>query len=608
MNIKVLPQDLINKIAAGEVVERPASVVKELVENSLDAGATNVQVEIENGGINLIKITDDGSGMNKEDAELSIVQHATSKIGSQEDLFNIGSLGFRGEALASISSVSEFCLISKTSDSVAGTKVTVENGQVKTEQSGAADGTSVEIRNIFYNVPARQKYLKTAVTEFNHVVDLFLNYCLAYPEVTWKLIHNNKVVYQFPSARQFQRIADCLGDEVAGNLIEVDLKLNNVSVKGFIGKPQIARNNRKLQYLFVNQRPVNEYIVAKQIKQAYTTLLSKELHPVYILNLKIENEKIDVNVHPRKLEVRFSEPHIIYKTVYQVVAKALDDNDLGRQVPVEDMKKFIPVKQVLSSVQSRFPVSNIRIKKDFIQPSPEFKKASADFNKIMQQTADVEGLREGGESEPVLLSNSEEGISREPDKDFKILGQVQNSYIIVECAESLKIYDQHATSERVQYEKLKREWQIGKLASQKMLLPQNIELVPAEAQLLDSNFSLLNKLGFEVENFGNNTFAISAVPQVLARVDLKELVFQIVGELIEPVVVEDKISKPVDTILKMMACKSAIKFGDQLNELGMTALINDLECLENQYTCVHGRPCFLEYRFGELEKLFKRKK
>ena len=591
MSIKVLPQDLINKIAAGEVVERPASVVKELVENSLDAGATNIQVEIENGGINLIRITDDGSGMSKEDAELSITQHATSKIVSQEDLFNIGSLGFRGEALASISSVSEFCLISKTKDSVAGTKVTVEKGEVQVEQAGAADGTSVEIKNIFHNVPARQKYLKTAVTEFNHVVDLFLNYCLAYPEVTWKLVHNNKVVYQFPEARQFQRIADCLGDEVAGNLIEVDLKLNNVSVQGFIGKPQVARNNRKLQYLFVNQRPVNEYIVAKQIKQAYTTLLSKEMYPVYILNLKIDNDKIDVNVHPRKLEVRFSEPHIVYRTVYQVVAKALDDNDLGRQVPAQDMKKFIPVKQVLSSVQERLPVSSIRIKKDFVQPSSEFKKAAVDFNKIMQQTTEVENVDEV-----------------EQDKDFKILGQVQNSYIIVECADGLKIYDQHATSERVQYEKLKREWQIGKLASQKMLLPQNIELVPAEAQILDSNFSLLNKLGFEVENFGNNTFAISAVPQVLAKSDLKELIFQIVGELIEPVVVEDKISKPVDTILKMMACKSAIKFGDQLNELGMTALINDLERLENQYTCVHGRPCFLEYKFGELEKLFKRKK
>jgi DNA mismatch repair protein MutL len=298
--IHLLPPHLINQIAAGEVVERPASVVKELVENSIDAGAKNIRIEIENGGLNLIKVIDDGCGMSRADAEQSILQHATSKILEDADLEKISTLGFRGEALASISSVSDFSLLTKDADSLAGTLLEMQSTGVQLSESSAAKGTVISVRNLFQKIPARKKYLKTTVTEFNHIVDLFFEFCLAYPNIFWKLVHNNKTVYQFPIATLLQRIGDVLGDEIAKNLIEIDIKLIDIHVHGYIGKPQIARNNRKLQYLCINNRPVHEFIVAKQVKDAFGTLLPRDLYPVYILNLQIDTDKVDVNVHPRK--------------------------------------------------------------------------------------------------------------------------------------------------------------------------------------------------------------------------------------------------------------------------------------------------------------------
>jgi len=597
MKIHILPKDLINQIAAGEVVERPMSVVKELVENSIDADAKSIVIEIENGGLNLVKVTDDGGGMNREDAQLSIAQHATSKIQSQEDLFNISTLGFRGEALASIAAVSEFNLVTQEVGAVVGTELRVLNGEASVYDIGAAPGTSISCRNLFYNVPARKKYMKTPVTEFNHIMDLFLSYCLGYPEIAWKLLHNSKVVYHFPSAERGQRIGDVLGDEVAANLLPVSVKLNGIEIKGRIGKPQIARNNRKLQYLFINRRPVNEFIVAKQVKEAFGTLLAKEMQPVYFLELNIENASIDVNVHPRKLEVRFSEPQLVYKSVYQAVAAALDAHELVAQVSIPEPKRFTPVGSVIASRQSDFAVrSDLGIKfgsRGDTSPSFAYKAPAAFVESSFTQP--VGGVKSAVKEEEPFVP------------EYQILGQVDNAYILTHTEDAIKIYDQHASSERVRYEKLKREWEIGRLASQKMLLPQKIELTPAEARSLEAGLPLARKLGFDVEHFGGNSFAISAVPQLLVKSDVREMILEIIGELTEAVVVEDKIVQPIDNILKMMACKSAIKFGDALTKEGMEALINDLERLQNKYTCVHGRPTVIEFSFDELKKMFKRK-
>ncbi|MEK7511726.1 MAG: DNA mismatch repair endonuclease MutL [Patescibacteria group bacterium] len=605
MPIKILSKELINQIAAGEVVERPASVVKELVENSLDAGAKNIGVEIENGGTNFIKIVDDGSGMNREDAQLSVLEHATSKLGSIDDLYKISTLGFRGEALSSISAVSEFILVTKNSDSIAGTQVSVKNGEVVVEDVGAAVGTTITVKNLFYNIPARKKYLKTAVTEFNHIVDLFLNYCLAYPSVSWKLTHNGKLVYQFPAGSLVQRVSDVLGDEVCENLFEVDTKLNGLTVRGHLGKPQIARNNRKLQYLFVNGRPVNEFIAAKNIKDAFGSLIPRDYYPVYVLNLHIDPEFVDVNVHPRKLEVRFSEPQLIYRTLYQAVAMILDEQELSRQVNSTELKQFVPLKEVLTqgfafnkqSVEARFIAPHER---NMVPTTPSVET---------QNFASREGTFSPNPPSAEIPSTQPAAttINREVFiPEYKILGQIQDSYIVVETANSLKIYDQHASSERVQYEKIKREWQIGRIASQKMLIEQNIELSPVEARLINDNLELFQKLGFDISVFGANNFAIAALPTLFTNANAQEIILQIVGELTESIMTLEKISEPVDKIFKMMACRSAIKFGDRLSVSGMEALINDLEKLDNQYTCVHGRPCILEFTFNEFKKLFKR--
>jgi len=610
MPIKILPQELINKIAAGEVVERPASVVKELLENSIDAGSFHITVELENGGLNLIKIVDDGSGMSQEDAELSLLEHATSKINDLVDLYNVTTFGFRGEALSSISAVAKFQMITKQRSELTATKIVFENNQMSVQKVNGQDGTAIEIRDLFYNVPVRKKYLKTAVTELNHIMDLFFSYALIYPQIAWKMIHNGKTVYQFPVADWLIRLTDVFGVEIGEHLLPIEQTLNGIKISGYVGKPQIGRNNKKLQYVYINNRPVNEFIIAKQVKEAYSTLLAKDIFPVFVLNLQIDNHEVDVNVHPRKLEVRFSEPALIYKTVYTAVAKVLDENDLQTSLKVSHLKNFTAVGQVLDEKK------NFLKKRFDFESLPEMKTATSNFDFSKQKKDFFEMpknltiddwqnslLEEKKENEENLRELSEEIFIPE----YKILGQAQNSYIIVENENGLRIYDQHASSERVQYEKIKKNWQSGGLTSQRLLLPENVQTSLVEASLLQKNLNLLIKLGFEVEPFGKNSFAINAVPQLFAKADYRQIIFDIIGTLDDSFIFSDDFSEPVEKIMKMMACKSAIKFGDALTESGMIALINDLEKLSNKYTCVHGRPCFLEFSFVELLKLFKRK-
>src|SRR3989339_673081 len=589
--IKILPQELINQIAAGEVVERPASVVKELVENSLDAGADMIEVEIENGGVNSIKIKDNGKGMSKEDAILAVKQHATSKIANLDDLFNINTMGFRGEALASISSVSHFSLITKQKNDLSAIEVKVENNQSSSQEIGASDGTTITVNKLFHNVPARQKYLKTAVTEFNHIVDLFINYALAYNKVTWRFIHNGKTVYQYPATNDLRnRIYEVLGGEIADNLLKVDYNGIEFHLSGFIGKPQIARNNHKLQYLFVNGRPVNEYVIAKQVKEAYSTIIAHNLFPVFILFIQIDPKSVDVNVHPRKMEVRFAEPQMIYKMAYRVVAEVLDQSELTKQIKVD--RNFSPISHALKN-KSNFKFENFNQTK--FEPSNSFNHRS-----------DI--------SEPLISNLSTDPmvfVENKTDREYKIIGQIQKSYIIVETSQGIKIYDQHASSERVQYEKISRDWLSRSVAKQTLLIPDSLELSPSEANLVKNNLEFFNRLGFELDEFSNNSFVINSVPLAVYKVDYKSSLKEIINDLDEDnlsgMVDGIKISDATNRVLNMMSCRSAVKFGDELTIDEMYALIDSLESNPSQYTCVHGRPCVLEYKYEELEKLFKRR-
>lgn len=573
--IKILSQELINQIAAGEVIERPASVVKELVENSIDAVATKISVEIVNGGINEIKIIDNGCGMNREDVLLSIEQHATSKIASADDLFNIKTMGFRGEALASIASVSQFSLLSRRPEDIGGTKLIIENIGRRVESAGCPIGTTIIVRDLFYNVPARKKYLKAPANEYNHIVDLFLNYSLAHPEIDWTLSHNGREIYRFSVAADLlERVEAVLGKEISSQLLAVEHETLCVKIFGFIGKPQIARQNKKLQFLFINSRPVNEFVVSKTIKDALGQMIPKDLHPIYLLNLSVDPAKIDVNVHPRKLEVRFSEPNLIYQAFYRAVADVIDKSDLITKISFA---------------------------------SPELSA-----NEMPQQPRSSRGLERLNFSERKIdfpVANILNFPQRKSQWPYQYLGQINKAYLIVSDEKGIKIIDQHAASERIQYEKLLVEWSAGKIVGQQLLFPQSIELALVDANILRQQQSVFAKLGFEIDEFGANTFLIRQSPMLLSKLEPSEVIqeiLKIVGdEISSEKTSAEKFSEIADDILKMMSCKSAVKFGDEMSSVEAMALIDQLFKI-NKFTCVHGRPCIVEFHFAELNKMFYR--
>jgi len=616
-NIKKLPAEIINQIAAGEVVERPASVVKELVENSLDAGADSIEIELKNGGINLIKVSDNGLGMSEYDAELSIAQHATSKISRIEDLFSINYFGFRGEALASISSVSKFTLQTKQQNSISGTQVTNINQKIQKTKTACPSGTIVMIEDLFFNIPARKKYLKTANTEYNHILNTFINFALIHGKVGWKLIHNGKIIYHLPKAAKWlDRIELLMGESVARNLLGVKMNLVDVEIIGFIGKPQIASKYRQNQYLYINKRPVSEYIISKSVKDAYHTLIPRDYYPVFTLNLKMDPNKIDVNVHPRKLEVRFSEPQTVYRSVYRAVSATLDKNNLVKtvQTPIEENKaKTLTEKTGFSAIKSEINLKQ----KSFKNPGANTVKKAVDFNhsmyalpksakKFMDQKIDVKYEADSKINLKPIKFQHEKIELVEEKNEWKIIGQIKNSYIIAETEDGIKIIDQHAASERIQFEKIKKQFESDGLKSQSLLMPQIIEVSLPQMSKIQNQNEILNKLGFSIDIFGERTVKIDAVPAILKEQNIRKVFWEILNEL-EGQIALDVICEPIRKILNIMSCRSAVKFGDDLCLDEMKALIDQLCSLENQYTCVHGRPAVIDMDYQELEKLFSRK-
>ncbi|HUT22007.1 MAG TPA: DNA mismatch repair endonuclease MutL [Candidatus Bipolaricaulota bacterium] len=602
-NIKVLPQEIINQIAAGEVVERPASVVKELVENSLDAGADQIEIEIKNGGLNLIKVSDNGHGMSEEEAKLCVLQHATSKLKNIDDLFNINSFGFRGEALASVAAVGKFTLQTKDSDSISGSKISNSTGQIIVSSVGCPHGTSVFVEELFYNVPARKKYLKTVNTEFNHILELFTRFALIHGKVSWKLINNGKVAYHLPKTEKWlDRIELLLGDNLAADLLGVRVNLLDMECLGYIGKPQAALPHRRHQYLFVNKRPVTEHIVAKSVRDAYGTLLPRELNPVFILNLKIDPYKIDVNVHPRKLEVRFSEPQTVYRGVYRAIASTLDKNNLIKQVafdkPAEERGSgFIDIKSALSEKKISLPPSASQVKQ-----AVEFNQSIYALPKSAKKSFTSENIE--------LVSFLQEKIELVDvdidENDWQVIGQIKNSYIIIESASGVKIMDQHAVSERVQFEKIKLEFETEKIKSQSLLLPLLFDLPAIDMDNIRQSIDSWSKFGFSIDIFGEKTIKINAVPAMLKDKNIQKIFFEIFADIDERAV-SSEFSDSARKVLNTMACRSAVKFGDDLSFEEIEILIKNFRALENHYTCVHGRPAIIDINYTELEKLFSRK-
>ncbi|MBD3360464.1 DNA mismatch repair endonuclease MutL [Candidatus Peregrinibacteria bacterium] len=572
--IKILPEKLVNQIAAGEVVERPSSVVKELVENCIDAGADKIVVELKNGGKTFVKVTDNGNGMSGDDVEMAISRHATSKILSESDLWKIKTMGFRGEALASISSVSKMTIKSKLKKDDAGTLIDVEGGEILTiKDVGMDSGTVIEVYNLFFNTPARQKYLKKDSIELSHITSTINNTALANPDIAFKLIHNGKVVSDLPKVTDLiSRISDIFGKATAEAMIPVYYGGGNLSIDGFVGKPVLSRSTSKHQYLFVNGRPIVHYLIAHTVKSAFHSMLMENKKPVFVINLKIDPGLIDVNVHPRKVEIRFEDQQTILKAVYNSVKAALDKGILTPKAFTESRRYMGEgIKHSSPKKENRFSV-----------PSPQ---DALEFSKNVMLNRESANLDE---------SNSMSAIT-----------QISDCYIVAENEEGLILIDQHAAHERVRYEQLMDQFENRKKSVQPLLVPLEIEFSNDEIGIIEGNKEIFKKLGFEIKNNGKGLI-VESVPAFLSGEDIDQVIKGVIDDILNEKS-PTKLQGKTEQVINYLACRSAIKFGQSLSLEEMQGLIKQMDKCKRPYTCPHGRPTMVSLTLSELEKMFGRK-
>lgn len=565
MKIKVLSEETINKIAAGEVIERPASVVKELIENAIDAGASKVDVEAGSGGKSLIRVTDNGSGMNKEDAVLAFERHATSKIDSADDLFKINTLGFRGEALPSIASISKVELVTKTKEMDSAVRIHIEGGKLlEVRETGAPNGTEISIKNLFYNTPARRKFLKTNITELAHIINTISNYALAYEKCGFTLRHNEEEVIKIlPKDILLDRIKILFNNETAEGLINLDCEKDGVRIKGFAGKPDMAYPTRANQLVFVNKRPISSRVISYAVFESYKNLIPKGRFPSVFLFLEIAPDAIDVNVHPTKKEVRFGNDRFIQEVIKNAILKALD------------MKGY-------TSISNNLEAYNSSVK--------DIEKKGFSYSSLNS------GYEKWGIQEQAVLLDSE--------KARKAV-QMLNSYIILEEENRIEIIDQHAVHERILYEKIKLSLANKSNASQSLLIPINIELTTLEDKILRKEMAFFNKLGFGLEEFGNKTFIVDAIPDFMGKTDVAAFFKEVLNEIKEneKAISQDNVK---DGIIKIVACRTAIKQGDKVDAFEIQNLLKEWRQLRFPYTCPHGRPAVINFTKNELDKKFQR--
>lgn len=636
--IQVLDQVTIDKIAAGEVVERPASVVKELVENAIDAKAAAVTVEVKEGGISFMRIADNGCGIDREDVPGAFLRHSTSKIRNAEDLEHISSLGFRGEALSSIAAVSQVELITKTPEDSFGTRYMISGGKEEgMEDIGAPDGTTFLVRQLFYNVPARRKFLKTAMTEAGHVSDLMTRMALSHPHISFQFINNGQSkLHTSGNGNLRDVIYHIYGREIAANLINVTYEKNGIRITGYIGAPLISRGNRNFETYFINGRYVKSSIIYKAIEDAYKDFTMQHKYPFTVLHIEVVGEDVDVNVHPTKMEVRFHNQQMVYNSIYEAVDQALHEKELIPEVTI-DVPKAAPKAQ-------EKPEPKVQ-PKEVIQPEvnksakvqPEKASGERDLDYFMEQmkkrvmsyhqqnsSAEVKGksdifkpqvqvdrVKEAAASYRAKQSPEQmtlfDGklLDKEKRANYKIIGQVFDTYWLVEFDNSLYIIDQHAAHERVLYEKTLREMKTREFTSQMISPPVILNLTMQEAQLLRTYMDQFTRIGFEFEEFGQDSYAVRSVPANLFSIAKKELLMEMIDSLSEEVHRRQS-SELLDEKIASMSCKAAVKGNMRLSAQEVDALIGELLKLDNPYHCPHGRPTIISMSKRELEKKFKR--
>lgn len=590
--INLLPEKLINQIAAGEVVERPASVVKELIENSIDAGATEIIIDIEDGGRRLIRVTDNGSGMTREDAILSLQRHATSKIREKEDLFNITTLGFRGEALPSIASVSNLKLTSIPDRSALGTSIHVEGGkQLEACDCGGPVGTSVEVRDLFFNTPARLKFMKSNTTEVSHITAAVTRMAVSHPYIRFKYNQNGSTLYNLPAAKDLlARICSVISEEDT-SFIEVSFK-SNIRITGYISGPEINRPTQRETLIFVNGRFVKDRVILHALMEAYRTVMEKERYPLAFLFLEVPPAEVDVNVHPVKTEVRFRNTDEVHRAVYGAVTEALKRWTIKKSgVGTYGDTPFQHYEDRVNEAIGRYASTNKLV--PFSMKNPP----STPFAKV------------GILKSPPFKKGDVGGFSYEKKGFFSslnVLGRAGGTYIVCTSGNDLLLIDQHAAHERISFERLKTCLNNSTPSSQVLLIPETLELNTSEVGLLREYIDNLAKAGLLIDHFGGNTFVIKAVPTVLAGRDVRGLIKDIVDELAH-LERSSTLEKVMDKLLSRMACHSAVEGGDSMDRLEIAALLHDLDTVDFASNCPHGRPVFVMLRQTEIEKMFGRR-
>ncbi|MGB8226825.1 MAG: DNA mismatch repair endonuclease MutL [Sedimentisphaerales bacterium] len=595
--IKVLDQNMVNMIAAGEVIERPASVVKELVENSIDASATEINIYIEDGGTKLIRVVDNGCGMDNADLALAFEPHATSKLKTIADLLNISTMGFRGEALASIAAVSKVSVVSRPADSMVANKVEVDCGDKNEVQPcSGGTGTTIEVRNIFYKLPARRKFLRTANTEMTHIIEQFTRIALAHTDISMALFHNDRELYRLSIGLGIrQRIAKLFSAELAEALLELQSTERNLKLAALLCKPENGRANTKFQYFFLNGRYIRDKFLSAAVREAYRGLIEPDKHPVVFLFLQMPPQNFDVNVHPTKTEVRFDDSNLVYSQILALIREKLLSMDLdvqaklpkSGQMPVSGESQEI--KQSIAGAMAEFFSQNRQ---------GEVPQRHFDFSKIAQKSDSVvTEQRDNFYNQPVSQVN-----------EIPQYLQIHDSYIIAQTEDGFLIIDQHALHERIIYEDLCRRLASdsgAKLESQKLLIPESFELTAAQSQILETNKDLLQRLGIELEPFGPGIWAVQAFPSLLGSVKPVEFIIDMLDVLTDSVGKVDS-ERLLHKILDLAACKAAVKAGQKLNPTEVSKLLTDKNTVERVSRCPHGRPTAIKFSLAELEKQFKR--
>ena len=642
--IRLLDKDTINKIAAGEVIERPASVVKELIDNSIDAEATDIRIEVEKGGKNSILIRDNGCGMSRADALIAYKKHATSKLTRIEDLDTVSTMGFRGEALASITAVAKVEILTRPPGEITGTKIVIHGGKVlESSDAGTAPGTSVHVKDLFYNTPARRKYLKSDRTELAHITDTVMQLALANPDTSFTLLNEGKPVIRNAGSNDlFNSIVTLLGPETARSMLPLKHKTEDFEIQGYISKPETTRSESDHLFLFVNNRPVASRAIVSAVRAGYYTKIPKGRYPVAVLSLVLDPGEVDVNVHPRKAEVRFSREKELEDAVTGAVGKVLSEHGLVPEIREKGSRAFqkpfevsgssgrLQVSEAQETFQKKIAETEVsdksgvpeNISKTLREKAETYTYPVKDTERKLRKSerlidfAGEKGAQEtlrvkeqdsrlGEEKEKI---NIEEGqkpkpkTNTDPLEDLRVIGQVSKMYILAEKGEDLVLIDQHAAHERILYEQVLR---IKKSRVQELITPMTIDLTPKEKVLMEEYIPYLEEYGFGISEFGDNTYVVTFVPEVFGRLEDPELIHDVVSDLLA----SGKVKKETgvsEKVCKTLACRAAIKGGAACSPRQMEELIEQLKKAENPYSCPHGRPTVITFTKSELDRMFAR--